>query len=207
MDAPPTQEGVRAAAMVIPTVVSNRRNVPKTLVGLPTEILCEIGVHLTEHHDIFNFMCTNRFFYRLLEESLYRIPTTGDKILNIIDTNNRPAFRRVFLNNCVPPNLDIRYGRQMVTPLLFAICNLELQIVRLLLLNGANTEYFFLDDGCADTAIGLLLADYGARNFSIMRTIARRRWRHAQRVRAQGSGAYIWMNYPTGLSWRKMVDI
>jgi hypothetical protein len=146
-----------------------------SLLSIPNELIVEIGDYLTSPADLNNLVCTNRVFYRLLNERLYKRTPSRKALLHTIRHNRISTMQRfidggldvdmpipatlLFDRNTRCRNLGCRHS---VMLLRYAVFEAALDMIRILLEAGASAKMCYMNRHTAMTDIGKLLLHFGA---------------------------------------------
>jgi hypothetical protein len=138
-----------------------------TLFTLPNEVLLDLAGKIDDPSDLNSLLRTNRLFYRLLDQHLYKRRVSGRILERVIKDNNIPALGR-FISNGLDVEMTMRYPEDVMCtipgplrPLFRAIVCRRPEMVRMLLQAGASTSMFVMNKAAADTRIGTMLVNRG----------------------------------------------
>jgi hypothetical protein len=133
-----------------PSMATGSHPSSATLLSLPNETLLEIADFIQSPNNLSGLVRTNRFFYRLLKDRLYRLPPSADALKNSILRDNTAALK-CFLSHglCVNTKISLYTWKgplPAASAYQFEICSLVMAaylsgkyaVVRLLLQSGAN---------------------------------------------------------------------
>jgi hypothetical protein len=144
-----------------------------SLLSIPNELILEIGDYLTSPAGLNNLARTNRLFYRLLNERLYKRTPSLKALLRTIRHNRFSTMKRFVaggleIDRPIPAKLGLNVHLPFVvggsvTLLRYAILWVTPGIARILLEAGANAKMCYMSRDAATTEIGKLLLRFGAK--------------------------------------------
>jgi hypothetical protein len=147
-----------------PTTIT-RPNGKMTLLSCPSEMILEIGGYLSPK-DLNSLVLTNRLFYGILNERLYKLPPSDDALLHTIK-NHRISTMKRFIDGGLDVNMSVPH--EIYLPMLGSVTLLchtiewgSPYIARMLLEAGASADMCYISSNTATLGLGKLLCRFGA---------------------------------------------